>query len=174
MSATSLDMTVAREAGRRAYDESRRPHRPVLHQRALEVPKLDERGRPVKDHTTSVIPRHPKPITWKEARRLGLAYARVMQGLPQWPTKEQAEAIEADFVAERAAKMARKVGIRPQRFHSAAHHKRGGVSWWQAKFADLVDDRSRMTMPAYRERKQRIRRPQPGALGPQSPWKARK
>lgn len=141
----------AKKAANKAYRESRRAMRPVIYQRPLEI-KPVRNGREINGHSTSVIPRNPQSISWKEANKRGKAYGRVLENLPKYPNEAQAKEIAAAQKADRDARERRKAGFRPKRIHSAAHAKRGGESWWNWKIADVIDERPNNARPAYRAR----------------------
>lgn len=136
-----------------AYYDSRRPRRSQI----VQVPATGatpERMtmRPV------LVPFTPKPISWAEARKLGEATGRVLRGgmWGAWPPPE--------ILAKQKDANRKRAELKQQGIKTAERYRKDPRgNWWMNKFADVVERRAVITIPAYsrRARKKDPQDPQP-------------
>lgn len=97
-------------------------------------------------HRATIVPFHPAPIGWKQARKQGRAYGRVLEGLPKWPTPEQQLELTviADKIKARRIALA-KMGTRARMKAESRRDPKG--EWWMDRIADVIDHRKANDKP---------------------------
>jgi hypothetical protein len=133
----------ARAAAQDAYRASRRYRRPVI----VMVPGLPPADDPNRQTQRPIlIQSQPRPLSWREARDVGAASARILDGQVPHPP--------ADDLPPK-----KTTSHRPKRRAPYKRDSRG--EWWMAHLADAVERRDVAGTPKGRARKNR-RKSRPG------------
>ena len=132
-----IDLDRVKRAARAARRTAARPRVKITQVPTNDWTEQHKQLRPI-------IVRHPgRLMSWQEARAIGMAYARVMAAprQPKWPTGEALQETRRKSSAAPKVERAKK------------------PSWWEEKFADVVERRTVTTTPKYRARGARRKRP---------------
>lgn len=120
-----------RRATNHAFRNSRRPRQSKI----IMVPAVN--STPEKQTLRPVIvPFTPKPIGWKQARKQGRAYGRVLEGAPKYLTSEQQLEMTAITDKLKARRIARANSPKIKR---SRRHPKGEK--WMNQIADVIDHR---------------------------------
>jgi hypothetical protein len=139
------------KATKAAYWGSRRPRRAKI----LQVPTYDAPARGTGTMRPVIVPYPIRAISWEEAREIGKAYGRVLDGFPKYD--REFEQRQREYHNRRAAaKQQAATAPKVERFRKPAQ----GM-WWMNKLADVVERRTVITKPAYGARRRTPKDPQP-------------
>jgi hypothetical protein len=144
----------AKRAANQVYRASRRPRRPFIYQRELELQRTRADGTPVRAHSSTVLHWPARPLTRAAARLIGRGYARVLNG--RGPIHVSAKDLAEEKADNNKAAEARQ--IRAKHGQVARFKRPAKGLWWASRFADVVERRADRAVPKYAADKVRARK----------------